>query len=138
MSQYLWGIALCCCLLAPQAQAISIQHMQQRLDRAENKPEKIVREYAEKLVCKQDKKPVCYASAVVFDGDRNFHFALVKISRPELHDGYLLLLQEGKDKWKAIHAGLMSQLSLAHWKAKKVHISDLIAARLIQKLSTAR
>lgn len=138
MNRSVLGVLLCFLGLTTQAQAINTQHMQQRLDRAVDRPEAIVKGLAEKLVCKQDKKPICYASQAVFDGDQTFQFALVKISRPEKQDGYILFQGQGPEKWVPIHAGLYDQLELTKWKAKKVYISDIIAQRLIQKLKTAK
>lgn len=128
-----WGIcggalALGLGLMLP-VQAVDIQHMQQRLDHTINQPEQRVSQTAEAIICKHDKKPVCYANGVVKEG----HFMLVRVHRPEARDFYMLFYQD-ESQWKPIYSRPMTQLDAAQWKRDKVAIPEQFAHQLIKQL----
>lgn len=115
------------------AQAVNVQQMKQRLDRAVDKPVQQVNAQAEKIICKTERKPICYADGTVIEEG----YALVRVHRPE-GPSYFVLFQQKNNAWKPIYSRKIEKLSLPLWKADKVHISDTLAARMIQKLQALR
>ncbi|MGV3523625.1 MAG: hypothetical protein ACO1RX_05340 [Candidatus Sericytochromatia bacterium] len=115
------------------ARAVNVQQMKQRLDRAVDKPVQQVNAKAEQIICKTERKPVCYADGAVIEAG----YALVRITRPE-GQSYFVLFQQKDNAWKPIYSRKLEKLSLSLWKADKVHISDTLAARMIQKLQALR
>lgn len=113
----------------PQALAVDIQHMKRRIDNTVNRPEQQVAKTAEKIICKQDKKPVCYANGVVAE-DR---FMLVRVHRPQGRDFYMLFYQNDK-QWKPIYSRPMTQLDAAQWQREAVAIPPNVAKSLIRQL----
>lgn len=134
MMQYrlFFGLVFGISVLLP-AQAVNVQQMKQRVDRAVDKPAQDVNKLAEQIICKTERKPICYANGTVLDAG----YALVRIHRPE-GQSYFVLFQQKDKAWKPIYSRKLERLSLALWKADKVHISDTLAARMIQKLQALR
>lgn len=112
-----------------EARAVDIQHMKQRIDNTVNRPEQLVTKAAEKIICKQDKKPVCYANGVVAEE----RFMLVRVHRPQGRDFYMLFYQDNK-QWKPIYSRPMDQLDAAQWHRDAVAIPQNVAQSLIRKL----
>lgn len=119
-------------LSALPVQAGDIQNLQNRLDKATQKPEQQLGQQAEKLTCKGQKKPICYADGVVIEA----RFALVKISRPE-QGALFLLFEKIGEQWKLRHAGKIVDLKPATLTLK-AEISQKHAQALIQKLAAVR
>jgi len=133
MHRLCWGILIGWIGLSGPGQAIDVQHMQKRLNNTVQTPAQVVSQAAEKIICKTDKKPICYANGAVFDGD----FALVRVHRPEGRS-FFMLFQKRENTWQPIYSRPMESLNWEKWQADQVLISDLVAQRLIKKLQAVR
>lgn len=121
-------------LVAGPAGALNVRQMKQRVNNAVAGNDQVLAAVAEKIICKTDKKPICYAEAVFTDSG----YAIVKITRPEDSKAYYMLFQNIPSGWKPIYSRTMEFLTLAKWKADKVQIPEPIAIRLIQKMQPLR
>ena len=121
-------------LIAAPAGALNVQQMKQRVNNAINGKDQVLAGLSEKIICKGDKKPICYAEAVFTDAG----FALVKVTRPEDSKAWYILFQSQANGWKPLYSRTMDKLTLAKWKADKVMIPDPVATRLIQKMQPLR
>lgn len=121
-------------LAAGPASALNVRQMKQRVNNAIAGNDQVLASAAEKIICKTDKKPICYAEAVFTDSG----YAIVKITRPEDSKAYYMLFQNIPSGWKPIYSRTMEFLNLAKWKADKVQIPEPIAIRLIQKMQPLR
>lgn len=106
-----------------------IRNLQNRLNRAVDQQGQIVKGKAQKLVCKTQKKPVCYASKVVYE--RNF--ALVRVQHADRGDFFVLLHKKGK-QWRARYAKSFKRLSLSAWRSDRAPVPEPVAKKLIAKL----
>ncbi|PKL77740.1 MAG: hypothetical protein CVV27_04660 [Candidatus Melainabacteria bacterium HGW-Melainabacteria-1] len=121
-------------MLSPSALAINVQQMKQRIDNSISGKDQVLAAASEKIICKGDKKPICYAEAVLTDSG----FALVKVMRPEDAKAWYILFQQQGKAWKPLHSRTLDKLSLSKFKADHVMIPDPVAKRLIQKMQPLR
>lgn len=131
------GCVLACFLIfaLPVYATTDIQIMKQRLNDTVAKPEQVLAQKAEQIICKTDKKPVCYSEVVFIDS--NYGLSLIK--RPEDQKIYYVLFEFAQGKgWFPIFSRTIEHLSWPKWKAAKVHIPEPVASRLIQKAKTVR
>lgn len=126
-------LVLCTAAQSASAQ-LNVQQMRQRINNVIAGKDQVLAAAAEKIICKTDKKPICYADAVLTDSG----YALVKITRPEDDKAYYILFHNQTDGWKPLYSRTMQFLSLAKWKSDKVMIPDPVASRLIQKMQALR
>ena len=116
------------------ADAITVQQMRQRINNTVATNEQLLAASAEKIICKGQKKPICYAEGIFVDSG----FALVRVTRPEDEKAYYIVYQNKPEGWMPMYSRTMDLLSLAKWKADKVAIPDPVANRLIQKMLPLR
>lgn len=120
--------------LAMPAQAVNLQQMRQRVNNAISGKDQVLAKLSEQIICKEDKKPICYCEAVFTDSG----YALTKVTRPEEQKAYYILFQAAGQNWKPLYSRTLDKLSLAKWKTDKVLIPDPVATRLIQKMQPLR
>lgn len=123
-------------LLSPQVLAVNVQQMKQRLNNSTQTPEQVLLATSQNIICKTDKKPICYCEAVIIDTEKVF--AITKVTRPEANKTYYILYQHKDNKWNPLYSRTMDLLSLKKWKDDHVMIPDPVAKRLISKLQALR
>ncbi len=121
-------------VLSPSALAVNVQQMKQRINNSTQTPEQVLIASAQSIICKADKKPICYCEAVFIDSG----YALTKVTRPEANKSYYILYQNKDGKWNPLYSRTMDLLNLNKWKADHVLIPDPVAKRLISKLQALR
>lgn len=129
----LFALAL---LLAGPAQANDVLNVKQRLNKAQSGgDEGLVKTASEKIICKTDKKPICYAEAAFLDAG----YALTKVTRPEEDKAFFILFQkQDGGSWKPLYSRSLDLLSWPKLKADRVTIPEPVAKRLIQKMQALR
>ena len=114
------------------AQAVNIQHMKQRVEKNITATAPPFFYQAQKLTCKTQKKPICYANRHAVSG----RFGLVQIHRLEQKDIYLFFQQEASNKWKlkgvAQDKDLNSGFLVTH-----AEITEAAAKVLLKKFSAS-
>lgn len=121
-------------LLSPQVLAVNVQQMKQRLNNSTQTPEQVLMATSQSIICKADKKPVCFCEAVFIDSG----YAITKVTRPEDHKAYYIVYQHKDNKWNPLYSRTTDLLSLKKWKDDHVMIPDPVAKRLISKLQAVR
>lgn len=134
MRQILFVLLSASLVMTTPANAITVQQMKQRINNVTASKEQLLMALSEKIICKGDKKPICYSEAPIFEGS----FAITKVSRPEDDKYYYILYQGLPSGWKPLYSRTMEFLNLDKWKMDKVPIPDPVARVLIQKLQALR
>ena len=117
--------------LAPSVQAANtVTQIKNRLNNATAKPEQVLAGLSDKIICKTDKKPICYTEHVLIEE----RFALTLVTRPEENKHYFILFENtGKTSWKALFSRTLEHMNVPKWKKEKLQIPEPIAIKLIQK-----
>lgn len=110
-------------------QAVNIQHMKKRIEKSTHPPGQTLLPVAQKLACKAQKKPDCYA-ANQFQISR---FALVQVHRLEQEDLFLFFQEEANKKWKLKGVTLPQDLN-AGFLLTRSDIGESNAKLLLDKL----
>lgn len=111
------------------ASAINVQHMKERIQKSTHPPGQALLPMAQKLACKSEKKPDCYA-ANQFQVSR---FALVQVHRLEQEDLFLFFQEEANKKWKLKGVTLPQELN-AGFLVTRSDIGESNAKLLLSRL----
>lgn len=116
---------------AVQAQTQDIRNLKNRLEKAQDSPKQRLMAQAEKPICKGERKPICYTEALVASKG----WALLRITRPEDHLLYFVLLRKKPDEtWKIVLYGDHAKLSVDHFKVQNARMPDDLAQKMIAEL----
>ncbi|PIQ24403.1 hypothetical protein COW36_24435 [bacterium (Candidatus Blackallbacteria) CG17_big_fil_post_rev_8_21_14_2_50_48_46] len=115
------------------AQTRDIRNLQNRLDKALDKPREKIKALAEAKICGGDRKPVCYAEELVVSKP----WVLVRVTRPEAQALYFVLMHQSQDgTWRVASTGDYEKLTPQALNQAHTHLSVNHARKMIEALKS--